>query len=149
MKHSTAFFDYIEISHSRKFTSGDTVGDTKCVPFSILDDSRVENTDTFLVELSSNDRVIVSGEASIVNIADDDGREMANSIIMYVSMYICKKQLYFLGNMWHQHHMYIPDYSPFLNYFAHTYIMWLSPIRAYTHQKNNAARTIYMALETL
>ena len=87
LKHSTAFFDYIEISHSRKFTSGDTVGDTKCVPFSILDDSRVENTDTFLVELSSNDRVIVSGEASIVNIADDDGREMANSIIMY-SIYV-------------------------------------------------------------
>ena len=56
------------------FRSGSTPGTKKCQTVITFSGATVENTESFLLQLSSFDSVIVSDGMAVVSIIDDDGK---------------------------------------------------------------------------
>lgn len=71
------------------FMSGDPVGSTACQNVSIIDDDVIEAEETFTVNASSSDPVIISPTAQAeVSIADNDGKSMKEEMLLR-SVYYC------------------------------------------------------------
>ena len=69
----TAQNDYLSGTTTSSFIAGSSPGGTRCDSVITFSDTRVENIETFLLELSSFDSVILSDEVAVVTIMDNDG----------------------------------------------------------------------------
>ena len=56
------------------FAAGSPLGTTVCVNISIVNDDKVEETESFAFDLSSNDPVDISAGNGVVFIVDDDSK---------------------------------------------------------------------------
>ena len=76
--------DYVSLVYIQVgFMSGDPLGSTACVNVSIIDDDVVEAEQTFTVNTSSSDPVIISPTAQAeISIADNDGKSMKEEILL-------------------------------------------------------------------
>ena len=74
--HFAANEDYEEQNNEQfVFTSGSPAGSTtECIDISIMDDDKVEDTESFTFVLSSSDPVNISPINGVVFIMDDDSK---------------------------------------------------------------------------
>ena len=73
--HFAANVDYEEQNNEQfVFTSGSPVGTTECIDIPIIDDDKVEDTESFTFVLSSSDPVNISPSNGVAFIMDDDSK---------------------------------------------------------------------------
>lgn len=65
--------DYLTTSASLEFPVGSATGDIQCVNITIVDDDVSEDTEEFMVVLSTLDSNVKIGDNLTIKIADNDG----------------------------------------------------------------------------
>lgn len=72
--------DYVPFQFERAFRSS-TTNETICVNVTIVDDDAFEDTESFLVTVTSSDSVYLAGGPATVFIVDNDGNIDHNTLL--------------------------------------------------------------------
>ena len=79
----------------------------QCADIQLIDDSILENDETFFVMLTSTDRAVtINPNAATVTINDDDGKPIIIFLLLYMEALSSNDHTYSCRHWFYEHHIY-------------------------------------------